>query len=235
MVDLDGEGAYKGVGGMEGMPGGSGGAPGDGGVGVVLPERTGDGEGEEDDGSAEISMDAAAGVGTGAQAGSKGKGKGNRSSHGPFLFHADNPLPYDAVLVDEASMLDLNLARALIEALPVPRAADGEPSGEHQGASLGNKRGAPSLILVGDHDQLPSVAPGRVLRDMVSAGEQKQQDDGAGVTSNVSVRFPVVPVARLQRIFRQAAASSIVRNAHGVNEGKGLVAVHELPLDLGSP
>jgi exodeoxyribonuclease V alpha subunit len=57
-----------------------------------------------------------------------------------------------------------------------------------------------TLLLVGDADQLPSVGPGRVLGDLVESG--------------------TIPVARLETVFRQARASSIVTNAHLVNEGK---------------
>ena len=56
-----------------------------------------------------------------------------------------------------------------------------------------------SLILVGDVDQLPSVGPGMVLRDLIQSG--------------------VVPVARLTEVFRQAAGSRIITNAHRINEG----------------
>lgn len=65
-----------------------------------------------------------------------------------WTFKADNPLPFDVVVVDEVSMLDLELAEALIDALA-----------EHT-----------RLILVGDANQLPSVGPGRILADLVEAG-----------------------------------------------------------------
>ncbi len=94
-------------------------------------------------------------------------------SHGP-----NNPLPADMVIVDEVSMLDLVLANHLFKAI--------DP--------------AAHVLLVGDTDQLPSVGPGDVLRDLVRSG--------------------VVPVARLTQIFRQAAQSDIVANAHRVNHGE---------------
>jgi len=81
------------------------------------------------------------------------------------------------LIVDEASMVDVELMAALVHALP----ADG------------------SLLLIGDADQLPSVGPGQVLRDLIGSG--------------------VLPVARLREIFRQGGNSRIVRNAHRVNGG----------------
>lgn len=92
--------------------------------------------------------------------------------HGPH-----EPLPYDAVIVDEASMLDTQLARSLVRAIG--------PGSQ--------------LILVGDADQLPSVGPGQVLRDLLA---------GRRVAS-----------ATLRTVFRQAAASRIVTNAHRIREG----------------
>ena len=95
-----------------------------------------------------------------------------------FARCADNPLECDGVLVDEASMVDLALMDALLEALP--------------------KKGR--LILVGDAHQLPSVGAGQVLHDVIASGE--------------------IPVARLQEIYRQAADSGIVTNAHRVDAGE---------------
>jgi exodeoxyribonuclease V alpha subunit len=62
-----------------------------------------------------------------------------------FVFNSNNPLPYDALIVDEASMIDILLAKDLFAALPT----------------------SCSLILVGDKDQLPSVGPGRVFSDLI--------------------------------------------------------------------
>jgi intein/homing endonuclease len=87
------------------------------------------------------------------------------------------PIDLDALIVDEASMLDAVLFYQLLKALP----------------------GHARLILVGDVDQLPSVGAGNVLRDLIESG--------------------VVPVARLTQVFRQAAASLIVSNAHRINGG----------------
>ena len=94
-----------------------------------------------------------------------------------FQRHQDRPLATDLVIVDEASMIDIRLMHHLLEALP-------------NGARL---------ILVGDIDQLPSVGPGNVLRDIMA-----------------SRRFPVTT---LKEIYRQARTSAIVVNAHRINNG----------------
>jgi exodeoxyribonuclease V alpha subunit len=96
---------------------------------------------------------------------------------GGFRHNADDPLPFDVVIVDEASMLDTQLARAVVRAVG--------PGSQ--------------LILVGDADQLPSVGPGQVLRDVLASGR--------------------VPSARLETVFRQAALSQIVTNAHRIRQG----------------
>src|SRR5215211_6355304 len=88
----------------------------------------------------------------------------------------------DLVVVDEASMLDLLLANKLVKAVP---------PGAH-------------LLLVGDVDQLPSVGPGEVLRDLLQAGGR---------------HAPVLPRVRLTQVFRQAQQSGVVINAHRINAG----------------
>jgi exodeoxyribonuclease V alpha subunit len=95
-----------------------------------------------------------------------------------FKRGLDNLLPCDALIVDEASMLDLFLAHSLIKAI----------APETQ------------LLIVGDIDQLPSVGPGNVLRDLI---ESKR-----------------IPVVRLTQVFRQAASSAIIRVAHQINKGQ---------------
>jgi exodeoxyribonuclease V alpha subunit len=97
---------------------------------------------------------------------------------GTFKRDAGRPLDAGAVIVDEASMLDLRMADALAQAV-----------------APGTR-----LVLVGDVDQLPSVGPGAVLRDIIDAG--------------------VIPCVRLNHIFRQAARSLIVTNAHRINAGE---------------
>jgi exodeoxyribonuclease V alpha subunit len=96
---------------------------------------------------------------------------------GAFKRSAARPLEAGAVVIDEASMLDLPMADALAQAI-----------------APGTR-----LLLVGDVDQLPSVGPGAILRDVISSG--------------------VVPCVRLKHVFRQAARSLIVTNAHRINEG----------------
>lgn len=86
----------------------------------------------------------------------------------------------DILIIDEASMVDVMMFSRVLRALPV----------------------AASLLLVGDVDQLPSVAAGRVLADMIESG--------------------AVPVTRLTKVFRQAAQSAIIRNAHRINRGESL-------------
>ncbi len=97
---------------------------------------------------------------------------------GDFKKDQDDPLEADVVIIDEASMVDTLLMYHLLKAIP---------SHAH-------------LILVGDVDQLPSVGPGNVLKDIIRSG-----------------KFTVV---RLFEIFRQAQESMIVVNAHKVNQGE---------------
>ena len=96
---------------------------------------------------------------------------------GTFAHDQGEPLMADVILVDEASMVDTRLFVHLLRGMkPTAR-----------------------LILVGDADQLPSVGPGQVLRDVIASG--------------------VVPVVRLSTVFRQASESRIITNAHRINEG----------------
>jgi exodeoxyribonuclease V alpha subunit len=97
---------------------------------------------------------------------------------GRFARNESNPVDCDLLVVDECSMVDVTLMNHLLRALPV-RA---------------------SLLLVGDVDQLPSVGPGMVLRNLIDSG--------------------VVPVVRLTEVFRQVAHSRIITTAHRVNEGR---------------
>ena len=105
-------------------------------------------------------------------------GQDESVSEGRFARDEKNPLECDAIVIDEMSMVDINLMHALLRAI-IP----------------GTK-----LILVGDVNQLPSVGPGNVLRDII--------------------RSEAFPVVRLTRIFRQAAASDIIVNAHRINRGE---------------
>ena len=97
---------------------------------------------------------------------------------GRFLRNEQEPLDCAAVVVDEMSMVDIFLFRALLRAL----------------------RPGTRLVMVGDKDQLPSVGAGNVLKDMLESG--------------------AVPSVTLTEVFRQAASSMIVRNAHRINRGE---------------
>jgi exodeoxyribonuclease V alpha subunit len=96
---------------------------------------------------------------------------------GAFRRTEEAPLDCDLLVVDETSMVDVPLMRALLRALPDEAA----------------------LMLVGDVDQLPSVGPGQVLADIIASD--------------------AVPVVRLTEVFRQAAESRIIVNAHRINQG----------------
>jgi len=98
-------------------------------------------------------------------------------ANGGFKRDGDNPLDCDLLVIDETSMVDVQMMNALVKAIP--------------------RRAA--LLLVGDVDQLPSVGPGQVLSDMIDSG--------------------AVPVVRLTEVFRQAAQSRIITNAHRINSG----------------
>ncbi len=104
-----------------------------------------------------------------------------------FSKNDENPLSSDVIIVDEVSMLDINLMSSLLKAV---------------------KPGA-KVILVGDADQLPSVGPGNVLRDIINSG--------------------AVNVIKLEHIFRQAQESLIVVNAHKINNGEMPVFESENP------
>ncbi|MCI9530605.1 MAG: ATP-dependent RecD-like DNA helicase [Lachnospiraceae bacterium] len=103
---------------------------------------------------------------------------GGAEGNAGFERNEDNPLETDVVIIDEMSMVDISLMYHLLKAL------------------LPGTR----LVLVGDVNQLPSVGPGSVLRDMIDSG-----------------RFHVV---RLAKVFRQAAQSDIIVNAHKINKGE---------------
>jgi exodeoxyribonuclease V alpha subunit len=97
-----------------------------------------------------------------------------------FEHDASNPMEGDVFILDEASMLDIHLASSFVQAVPA-------------GARV---------VLVGDTDQLPSVGPGNVLRDIIHSG--------------------TVPCVHLDAIFRQEAGSGIIANAHRINHGERL-------------
>ena len=97
---------------------------------------------------------------------------------GDFIRNEAFPLRTNYLIVDEASMMDLELASSVLSAL-IPNS---------------------SLLLVGDRDQLPSVGPGSVLKDVIASG--------------------LVAVAELREVYRQARQSLIISNAHRVNHGE---------------
>lgn len=98
-----------------------------------------------------------------------------------FGRNEENPLDADVIIIDEMSMVDLNLLHTLLHAVVI----------------------GTRLVFVGDKDQLPSVGPGNVLKDMVLSGAFR--------------------MITLQKIFRQAEQSDIVMNAHKINRGEPLV------------
>ncbi|RYI93206.1 MAG: ATP-dependent RecD-like DNA helicase, partial [Acetobacteraceae bacterium] len=97
---------------------------------------------------------------------------------GGFKRGEETPLACQLLVLDEASMVDVPLMRALLRSLPTEAA----------------------LLLVGDVDQLPSVGPGQVLADIIGSG--------------------ALPVVRLTEVFRQAASSQVIVNAHRINAGR---------------
>jgi exodeoxyribonuclease V alpha subunit len=97
---------------------------------------------------------------------------------GGFQRNKNRPLEADVIILDEASMIDTVLMYHFLKAVP-------------SGATL---------IIVGDSNQLPSVGPGNVLKDIISSGS--------------------IPVIELNEVFRQARESLIIMNAHKINKGK---------------
>ena len=106
-----------------------------------------------------------------------------------FERNAQNPLEADVIIIDEMSMVDIHLMHSLLLAI-----------------TAGTR-----LILVGDENQLPSVGPGNVLRDIIHSG--------------------CFPVIELTKIFRQASESDIVVNAHKINRGEP-VEIHNKSRDF---
>lgn len=101
-------------------------------------------------------------------------------AHHGFEHDAANPVEGDIFILDEISMVDVPLMTSLMNAIP----------------------DSSCLVFVGDVDQLPSVGPGNVLRDLIESGN--------------------VPTTTLDTIFRQETGGQIVRNAHHVNHGEHL-------------
>lgn len=108
--------------------------------------------------------------------GKEGSEKGNY-----FERNESNPLETDVIIIDEMSMVDVSLMCALLKAIVV----------------------GTRLVLVGDVNQLPSVGPGNVLKDVIDSN--------------------CFPVVKLTKIFRQAAESDIIVNAHKINAGQSIL------------
>jgi exodeoxyribonuclease V alpha subunit len=104
---------------------------------------------------------------------------------GSFKKNETNPLDADLIIIDEASMIDTVLMYHFLKAVPAQA----------------------TMILVGDVDQLPSVGPGNILRDIIDSG--------------------YVPTVRLDEIFRQSQKSMIVVNAHRINSGQMPMSRHQ--------
>lgn len=102
----------------------------------------------------------------------------DKSSHYRFERNEEFPLEADVIIIDEMSMVDIHLMHALLKAIVV----------------------GTRVIFVGDVNQLPSVGPGNVLKDMIQ-----------------SYQFRIV---KLTKIFRQASESDIITNAHKINDGE---------------
>lgn len=96
---------------------------------------------------------------------------------GAFKRNKDNPVVCDLIVIDEASMIDTLLMYSLLKAIPTHA----------------------RVVFVGDINQLPSVGPGNVLKDLIASKR--------------------LPVTGLTEIYRQAAGSRIITNAHAINDG----------------
>lgn len=96
---------------------------------------------------------------------------------GKFKRNLDNPLECDLIIIDESSMIDTYLMYSLLKAIPTHA----------------------RIIFIGDINQLPSVGPGNILKDMIASR--------------------IIPMTALIEIFRQAVGSKIVTNAHRINQG----------------
>ncbi len=107
-------------------------------------------------------------------------GEDEERTHLQFERNEENPLEADVVIVDEMSMVDIHILHSLLKAITV----------------------GTRLILVGDVNQLPSVGPGNVLKDII--------------------KTQCFSVVKLSKIFRQAAESDIIVNAHKINNGQSI-------------
>ncbi|MBI2497979.1 MAG: AAA family ATPase, partial [Opitutae bacterium] len=121
-------------------------------------------------------------------------------TRGGFAHNESKPLATDFLIVDESSMLDVRLAAALLQAVPV-RA---------------------HLLLVGDIDQLPSVGAGNVLKDLIKVSSELSAVSSQTASAHRSpLTAHSLPVTRLSFVYRQQKESLIVTTAHAINEGSG--------------
>ncbi|KXU35344.1 recombinase RecD [Cephaloticoccus primus] len=121
---------------------------------------------------------------------------------GRFAANENSPLATDFLIVDEASMLDVRLAAALLAAVP-------------------NRA---HLLLVGDTDQLPSVGAGDVLNDLIAVAQTTGDAPtaaaaAAAAAATAATTATTFPVTRLSAIYRQKGQSGIVTTAHAINAG----------------
>ena len=107
-------------------------------------------------------------------------GRGEEDDKFMFERNEENPLEADVIIIDEMSMVDINLMNSFLKAVPI----------------------GTRVVLVGDINQLPSVGPGNVLKDIIKSH--------------------VFNVVMLTKIFRQATESDIVVNAHKINSGESI-------------
>lgn len=129
-------------------------------------------------------------TGRAAKRASQATGRKASTIHRMLARLKENQAPEcDLVIVDESSMIDIFLMKKLLDSIP------------HSG-----------LFLVGDVDQLPSVGPGQVLKDIIASNK--------------------IPTSHLTKIFRQTGGSKIVYNAHRVNDGMMPVLVEDKDLDF---
>lgn len=134
---------------------------------------------------------------------------GSRGRHGGYRFHADEPLPADIVVVDEASMLDLGLLRALLAAL----------------------REDAVLVLVGDADQLTSVGTGSVMMDVVQALEADPRGDLVRLTHCFRADVTLVPINEAVRAGDAAAFATAMSHAatHRLDDGSPAASSYHVP------
>src|SRR5690606_30488802 len=147
----------------------------------------------------------------GAESGTVHRLLGSRGRHGGFAFNAAEPLPADIVVVDEASMLDLGLLRALLNAL----------------------REDAVLVLVGDADQLTSVGTGSIMMDIVRALETDPRGDLVRLAHCFRADITLVPINEAVRCggmqaFETAVAAAATHTARNGRPAARMCHVHDV-------